>query len=75
MPRVIGLVADEMLTKPALPDTALAARLADRTQAFLLRQSFGKSRFNQTPSRREAGGLRLLKMYPSRRKNNENQAR
>jgi len=31
---VIGVIADEMLTKPPLPDAAVAARLANGTKSI-----------------------------------------
>ncbi len=50
--RVVGLIADQMLPEPALPDAAFAAPGTDGAQALLPRQRFGEMRLDQ-PS---AGG-------------------
>lgn len=56
--RVVGVVANEMLPEPALPDVALAAPLADNTQPFLFRQSSCKPGLDQAPSCGEVGVAR-----------------
>jgi hypothetical protein len=53
MPSIIGLVADQMLPKSALPDATFAACKADRTELFLLWKRFGEASFDQAPAKRK----------------------
>jgi hypothetical protein len=43
MARVVSIIADRMLPKSPLPDAAFAARLANRTESFLLGQRPGET--------------------------------
>jgi len=53
MARVIGVIADEMLPKPPLPDAALAARPANGTELIPFWQRSGKTALDQPPARRD----------------------
>jgi hypothetical protein len=53
MAHVIGLVADQMLPEPTLPDAAFAAGRADGTEPFLFWQRPGKTALDEAPASRE----------------------
>src|SRR5437867_2483499 len=50
---IIGLVADQVLPKSALPDAALVARDANGAELFLLRKRSRETGLDQPPTRRE----------------------
>lgn len=53
MPRVVSLIADQMLPEPPLPDAAFAARPANRADPFLFWQRFRKAALDQPPAGRK----------------------
>ena len=53
MARIVGLVADQVLPEPALPDAAFVARDADSTEPFLFRKRSRESSLYQSPARRK----------------------
>ncbi len=58
MPRVIPVIADRMLPKPALPDAPLALHPTNRRQTLTSRKRPRKGHFDFLPSSREIGVLR-----------------
>jgi hypothetical protein len=50
MTRVIGLVADQVLPEPPLPDAALVARDANGSEPFLFRKCFGEMTLDRSPA-------------------------
>ena len=58
MTRVIGVVPDQVLPKPSLPDAAFAPRLAHPGEPLILRQRFREPHLDQPPAR---GEIRILR--------------
>lgn len=57
VPRVIGVVTNQMFPEAPLPDAAFIARLADSRAPLVLRQGFGEARLDQPPTR---GKIRVV---------------
>jgi len=55
---VVGLVTDQMLPEPALPDAAFVPRRTDNAQPLIRWECFGKSRLDQPPADRKIGIVR-----------------
>src|ERR1700751_3166220 len=50
---IIGLIADQVFPKTALPDAALIAREANCAPPLLFRQRFRKTALDESPAHRE----------------------